>query len=189
MSATQPLPKLSKASTSTPRGAQQRPQRHLEGAGIGAGHDADAVVGRHAQDRRLRSITSASLALPSAERCERPSRQPPAAQRPARPLGGGAGGKLRIPRSRVGLHSRRFPFGRRGFDKKRRILGVMLHRVNAAQHAAYSVPPERLVHLELDVRARQADILEHAVVEAMQSAALARPQEPASRAGRAEASR
>jgi hypothetical protein len=55
----------------------------------------------------------------------------------------------------------------------------MLHRVNAAQHAAYSVPPERLVHFELDVRTRQADILEHAVVEALQSAALARPPEPA----------
>ena len=27
--------------------AEQRPQRHFDGAGVGGGHDADAVVGRH----------------------------------------------------------------------------------------------------------------------------------------------
>ena len=27
--------------------AEQRPQRHLDGAGVGGRHDADAVVGRH----------------------------------------------------------------------------------------------------------------------------------------------
>jgi hypothetical protein len=54
----------------------------------------------------------------------------------------------------------------------------MLHRVNAAQHAAALAPPEMLVRLELDVGARQADVAEHAVVEGVQLAALARPIEP-----------
>jgi hypothetical protein len=28
---------------------EQRPHRHLDGAGVGSGHDADAVIGRHLQ--------------------------------------------------------------------------------------------------------------------------------------------
>jgi hypothetical protein len=32
--------------------AEQRPQRHLDGAGIGSRHDADAVVGRHVEELR-----------------------------------------------------------------------------------------------------------------------------------------
>ena len=31
----------------TGRAPKQRPQRHLDGAGIGRRHDADAVIGRH----------------------------------------------------------------------------------------------------------------------------------------------
>ena len=48
-SVTQSLPKLSKASSCTGRGPEHRPQRHLDGAGVGAGHDADQVVGRDLQ--------------------------------------------------------------------------------------------------------------------------------------------
>jgi hypothetical protein len=36
-------------------GAQQRPQSHLDGTGIGRRHDADAIVGGNAQER-ARSI-------------------------------------------------------------------------------------------------------------------------------------
>jgi hypothetical protein len=35
---------------STPRCAEQRPQRHLDGAGVGGRHDADAVVGGNLQN-------------------------------------------------------------------------------------------------------------------------------------------
>ena len=54
---------------------------------------------------RLRSITSASLALPALERCERPSTGLfQRLQRPARPLGAGAGGKAGIARAGGGFH-------------------------------------------------------------------------------------
>ena len=49
-SVTQPAPKLSQATMSTPRCAEQRPQRHLDGAGVGGRHDADPVVGRNLED-------------------------------------------------------------------------------------------------------------------------------------------
>ena len=48
-SVTQSLPKLSKASRWTGRAPEQRPHRHLDGAGVGGRHDADQVVGRDLQ--------------------------------------------------------------------------------------------------------------------------------------------
>ena len=52
MSVTQPSPKLSQARTSTPRGPSIDHMRHLDGAGVGAGHDADAVIGGNLQALR-----------------------------------------------------------------------------------------------------------------------------------------
>ncbi len=49
-SLTQPSPKDSQASIVTGRGAEQRPQRHFDRAGVGRRHDADAIVGRDLQD-------------------------------------------------------------------------------------------------------------------------------------------
>ena len=54
-------------------GAEQAPQRHLDRAGVGGGDDADAVAGGHAQDMPGQVDRMASRALPSFERCERPS--------------------------------------------------------------------------------------------------------------------
>ena len=34
----------------TGRGAEQRPQRHLDRAGVGSRHDADAIIGRNLQN-------------------------------------------------------------------------------------------------------------------------------------------
>ena len=49
MSVTQPSPKDSQASIVTGRGAEQRPERHFDGAGVGGRHDADPVIGRDLQ--------------------------------------------------------------------------------------------------------------------------------------------
>ena len=52
--------------------AQQRPQRHLDRAGIGAGDDAEPVVGGHAEDRPAAVDRLGQLRLALLERCERP---------------------------------------------------------------------------------------------------------------------
>ena len=72
-SVTQPSPKLSQASTSTRARAEQRPQRHFDGAGVGGRHDADAVVGGNLQHFARQVDRPCSLALPIGARCERPS--------------------------------------------------------------------------------------------------------------------
>ena len=51
-SVAQPEPKLSQATMSTPRSPEQRPHRHFDRAGVGGGHDADAVIRRHLAARR-----------------------------------------------------------------------------------------------------------------------------------------
>ena len=74
-SVTQSLPKLSQASRSTGRGAEHRPQRHLDGAGVGGRHDADEVIGgdlEHlagAVDRSLQARLAELRAVRAAEGC------------------------------------------------------------------------------------------------------------------------
>ena len=56
-------------------GAEHRPQRHLDGAGVGGGHDADAVIGRHLQhlagqvDGELQARLAELRAVRAAEAC------------------------------------------------------------------------------------------------------------------------
>ena len=76
--------------------AEQRPQRHLDRAGIGGRHDADAVVGRHLQhfagevDGALQARLAELGAVRAAEGGIFES-----VERPAGALGAGAGGKER----------------------------------------------------------------------------------------------
>ncbi len=46
-SVTQPAPKLSQADHVDRALAEQRPERHFDGAGVGSGHDTDTVISRH----------------------------------------------------------------------------------------------------------------------------------------------
>ena len=86
--------------------AEQRPQRHLDRAGVGAGRDADAIVGGNAEHfaRQVDRVLELGLAELGAMR---------AAERrvlegfggPAGPLGAGAGRKTRVMRPRGGRRS------------------------------------------------------------------------------------
>ena len=84
--------------------AEQRPQRHLDRAGIGRRHDADLVVGRHFQHlaRQLDRLLELGLAdlgaMRAAERCVLEILGIPAGA-----LGTGAGGKMRHGRPLSGL--------------------------------------------------------------------------------------
>ena len=88
--------------------AQQRPHRHFHRAGVGGRHDADAVIGRHLQDLagevdgRLQFRLADGGAMRAAER-----RVGEGGGRPARALGAGAGGKIRIGRPHNRLCHRR----------------------------------------------------------------------------------
>ncbi len=87
--------------------SEQRPQRHLDGAGIGRRHDADLVVGRHFQHfaRQLDGLLELDLAdlgaVRAAERCVLEILGIPAGA-----LGTGAGGKMRHGRPLSGLRYR-----------------------------------------------------------------------------------
>ena len=76
--------------------AEQRPQRHLDRAGIGSGHDADLVIGRHFKhlarqfDRELELGLADLRAMRTAERCFFEILRVPAGA-----LGTGAGRKMR----------------------------------------------------------------------------------------------
>jgi hypothetical protein len=67
--------------------AEQRPQRHLDGAGIGSGHDADAVVRRHFQNfaGEIDGLLSAwPCRLGAVRTAERPHRQVRSSDQPGR---------------------------------------------------------------------------------------------------------
>ena len=89
--------------------AQHGPHRHLVGAGVRSGHDADAVVGGNAEKRAgiLDGLPELRLSDAGAVRAaERRLRKPVEGE--ARDLGAGAGGKTRVfrPRRRfVGAHA------------------------------------------------------------------------------------
>ena len=97
VSVTQSSPKLSQAKTVDRPRPQQRPHRHLDRAGIGRRHDADAIIRRDARgSRACVSMASFSLALPGLERCERPRSAPyESFRRPTRPFGARSGRKKR----------------------------------------------------------------------------------------------
>ena len=72
-SETQPSPKLSQASMSTGRCAQQRPHRHFDGARVGGRNDADQMRRREPRSTsRVSVMARLRRALPRLERCERP---------------------------------------------------------------------------------------------------------------------
>ena len=58
-------------------GAEQRPHRHLERAGVRSGHQADAMVVGQAEQSARALEQLAEPGLGGRERCERPSRAPP----------------------------------------------------------------------------------------------------------------
>ena len=95
MSVSQPSPKLSNATTSTPRAPRRLHIAHSKAPVSEAGQDADAVVGRDAQDRAaaLDHLDEARLGRGGAVR---PAEHGPLErrQRPARPLGGRAGAEV-----------------------------------------------------------------------------------------------
>jgi hypothetical protein len=72
-SVTQSLPKDSKASSWTGLRPEHRPHGHLDGAGVGAGDDADQEVGRNAQhlagavDRQLQLRLAGLAAMRASE--------------------------------------------------------------------------------------------------------------------------
>ncbi len=79
--------KLSKASTSTGAGAEQRPQRHLDRAGVGGGHDAEQAVGGNAEHlaRAVDGLLEGAFPLGAVAAAERRARE--RVQRPAGTLG------------------------------------------------------------------------------------------------------
>ena len=91
---------------------EHRPQRHLDRAGIGGRHDADAIIGGHFEhfarqiDRELELGLADLRAMRTAERCVLEILGIPSGA-----LGAGAGGKMRHVRPRSGLrYSHRLPF-------------------------------------------------------------------------------
>ena len=98
-SVTQPSPKLSQASASTPRCAQHGPHGHLEGAGVGGGHDGAHVARRQAQQRLglVDGELQARLAFLGAVRAAE-ERVVEGFEGPAGALGAGAGGEMDIGR-------------------------------------------------------------------------------------------
>src|SRR3546814_8730503 len=87
-----------------PARAEQRPQRHLDGAGVGSRHDGDAVVLGDAEDSAVAVAHLVELRLAA----RRPVRAAEigAAQhlrRPARTLDAGTGRELRTLRPRLRL--------------------------------------------------------------------------------------
>ena len=82
-------------------GPEQRPHRHLDGAGVGSGHDADAVIRRHLQhlagqvDRSFELVLADLGAVRAAERCVGEIFEGPAGA-----LGAGAGREMRHARTR-----------------------------------------------------------------------------------------
>lgn len=91
---------------------QHRPQRHLDRAGIGGRHDADAIISGHFEhfarqiDRELELGLADLRAMRTAERCVLEILGIPSGA-----LGAGAGGKMRHVRPRSGLrYSHRLPF-------------------------------------------------------------------------------
>ncbi len=90
-------------------GAEHRPHRHLEGAGVGGGHDADAVVGRHAEQARgaVDHVLELRLRLRGAVRAAEEGAGGDRLGGPARALGAGARGELGTCGSDGGFHGRR----------------------------------------------------------------------------------
>ena len=90
-------------------GAEHRPHRHLEGAGVGGGHDADAVVGRHAEQARgaVDHVLQLRLRLRGAVRAAEEGAGGDRLGGPARALGAGARGELGT--RRVGWRVSRVP--------------------------------------------------------------------------------
>ena len=90
-------------------GAEHRPHRHLEGAGVGGGHDADAVVGRHAEEARgaVDHVLELRLRLRGAVRAAEEGAGGDRLGGPARALGAGARGELGTCGSDGGFHGSR----------------------------------------------------------------------------------
>ena len=88
---------------STGRGAEQRPQRHLDRAGVGGRHDADAVIGRHFQHLagQVDGALELRLADLGAVRASE-NRVGEGLQAPAGALGAGAGREVRDGRPHAG---------------------------------------------------------------------------------------
>ena len=87
---------------------QQGPHRHFKGTCVGGGHDADPIIGRHAQnfagcfDRLLQLGLAGCGTMRAPQRCVGQL-----AQVECGGFGTGAGGKTRIERSRLGFaHAR-----------------------------------------------------------------------------------
>ena len=104
MSVTQPSPKLSQASTSTGARAEQRPHRHFHRAGVGGGHDADAVIGGNLQDFAGQVDGELQLGLADLGAMRTAERRVlERFERPAGALGAGTGRKIGVFRQRGGL--------------------------------------------------------------------------------------
>ena len=119
--------------------AEQRPHRHLDGAGVGGRHDRDTVRGRHLEhvpcqvDRPTQArLAGGGPVRASGQHVAEHSR------RPARPLGAGPGREARIARPAT------------GFDEGHGInpRGAR-HRAKAARHAGCGPPASSRAQLSI----------------------------------------